>query len=129
MPSFLPICFLERKYQKSIFVIMENRIRLWKTSVLNSIGEPTSAGTNRVTPKINVMFTKLLPIISPNASPECPLRMDFNPIVEDFLGVKIQEYYGCTDYLLRQSSTLSYTYSRLHKKISAGNDSKSSCDG
>jgi hypothetical protein len=76
-PSFQLIFSLERKYQKNKFVIIENMTRFWKTLMFICTGEPTSAGTKRVTPKISVMFTKLLPIMSPKASPECPLRNAF----------------------------------------------------
>lgn len=76
-PSCQLILPLERKYQKNKFVIIEKIMRFWKTLISIRMGEPTSAGTKRATPKIRVMFMKLLPMMSPNASAEWPFRNAF----------------------------------------------------
>ena len=69
-PSLQVNLSLDKKYQKNKLVIIENMTRFWKTPIFMLTGEPRSAGTKSVTPKIKVMFTKLLPIMSPNARPE-----------------------------------------------------------
>ena len=69
MPSAQPIFSLDKKYQKNKLVIMEKITRSWKTTIFIDIGEPMKAGTKSVMPKIRVMFTKLLPMMSPKASP------------------------------------------------------------
>ena len=70
IPSRQAIFSFERKYQKKRFMIIENVIRFWNTLIFITTGLPISAGPNSVIPKIKVVFTKLAPIMLPNAKPE-----------------------------------------------------------
>ncbi len=73
--------FLERKYQKNVFVTMENMIRLRYTFMSMLSGEPNSMGTNKVMPKISVVLKKAEPIMLPKAKLACPRKIDLTPMV------------------------------------------------
>lgn len=72
-PSFQPSLSIDKKYHKKMFAMREKMTKsVKKVMFFTEKGEASS-----VIPKINVMFMKQLPTISPNANAECPLRNAF----------------------------------------------------
>ena len=62
MPSFQPILSLDKKYHKNKLVISENNAKLEKADMLIFKGDAIKA-----IPRMQVMFKKQLPTMSPNA--------------------------------------------------------------